>query len=322
MSEKVMSKRTKVLSREPSTPWWRKKRTLSQGQPSSIALLLGPYFLLFTFFIVIPVGVAILLSFTYFNSIEAPQFSGIQNYIYLFTKDDVFVRYVLPNTLMFALVVGPLGYILQFLLAWELAHIQHIPRTILALIFYSPSMTGATTMAVIWKVLFSGDQYGYLNSWLMRNGWIQAPVQWITDPKYLMGIMLFVSVWSSMGVGFLSMLSGILNVDQQLYEAGYIDGVSSRFQEIVYITIPAMKPQMLFGAVMSIVSAFSAGAIGVQLAGANPTPQYAGQTMISHIEDHGFIQYNMGYASALSVILMLLMFMSSQIAEYFFGTDD
>lgn len=289
---------------------------------SSLPILLGPYIAFFTFFILIPVAVAMLLSFTYFNSVEMPRFNGIANYIYMVTQDDIFVRHVLPNTLIFAIVVGPLGYVLQYLLAWELAHIQRLPRTILALIFYSPSMTGGVTMAVIWKVVFSGDQYGYLNSLLMRFGMLQKPVQWLTDPKYLMVIMLIVSVWGSMGVGFLSMLSGILNVDPQLYEAGYVDGVSSRFQEIVYITIPAMRPQMLFGAVMSIVSAFSAGQIGVDLSGANPTPQYAGQTMISHISDYGFLQYNMGYASALSVVLMLIMFLSSQIADYMFSTDD
>lgn len=288
----------------------------------ALPILLGPYVVFFTFFILIPVAVAMILSFTYFNSVEAPRFNGINNYIYMVTQDDIFVRHVLPNTLVFAIVVGPLGYVLQYLLAWELSHIQSLPRTILALIFYSPSMTGGVTMAVIWQVMFSGDQFGYLNSLLMRWGVVQAPIQWLTDPQYLMPIMLIVSVWGSMGVGFLSMLSGILNVDPQLYEAGYVDGVQSRFQEIVYITIPAMRPQMLFGAVMSIVNAFSAGAIGVALSGANPTPQYAGQTMISHIDDYGFLQYNMGYASALSVVLMIFMFLSSQIADYMFSTDD
>lgn len=289
---------------------------------SSLALLLWPYIILFAIFIAIPVGVAMGLSFTYFNSVEEPRFNGLLNYIYMLTQDDVFIRYIIPNTLTFAIVVGPVSYVVQFLLAWELAHIQKLPRTVLALIFYSPSMTGGVIMSVIWKVMFSGDQYGYLNSLLMQAGFIAQPIQWLTDPRFLMPIMLIVSVWSSMGVGFLSMLSGILNVDPQLYEAGYVDGVSSRYQEIMYITIPAMKPQMLFGAIMSIVNAFSAGQIGVDLSGANPTPQYAGQTMITHISDYGFIQYNMGYASALSIILMITMFLASRVAEYMFGSDD
>ncbi len=284
--------------------------------------LLGPYLILFTTFIAVPVLLAILLSFTYFNSVEPPTFNGIQNYVYMVTQDESFLKYIIPNTLLFAFVVGPGGYVLQFLLAWELAHIQRIPRTIFALVFYSPSMTGGVAMAVIWRVIFSGDQYGYINNLLMRAGMISQPIQWLTDPRFLMTIMILVSLWSAMGVGFLAMLSGILNVDPQLYEAAYVDGVSSRWQEIVYITVPAMKPQMLFGAVMSIVSAFSAGQIGVDLAGVNPTPQNAGQTMITHIADHGFIQYNMGYASALSVVLLIFMFLSSQFADYIFGTDD
>ncbi len=296
----------------------KSKRTSNK----SLFGLLGPYVTLFFIFIAVPVVAAMLLSFTYFNSIEPPEFNGIQNYIYMLTQDEVFLRNIIPNTLLFAAVVGPLAYVLQFLLAWELAHIQKGPRTILAMIFYSPSMTGGVAMSVIWRVMFSGDQYGYINNLLLRAGIVNAPIQFLADPRFLMTIMIIVSVWSSMGVGFLAMLSGILNVDPQLYEAGYIDGVSSRFQEIVYITVPAMRPQMLFGAVMSIVNAFSAGQIGVDLAGVNPTPQYAGQTMITHIADHGFIQYNMGYASALSVVLLIFMFLSSQFADYLFGTDD
>ena len=300
----------------------RKKSKYNLHNNKSLFVMLGPYMLLFVTFIAVPVILAMLLSFTYFNSVEPPIINGIQNYVHMVTKDDVFLKNVIPNTLLFALIVGPGGYVLQFMLAWELAHVQKVPRTILALIFYSPSMTGGVAMSVIWKVLFSGDQYGYINNFLMRSGIVSAPIQWLSDPRFLMTIMVIVSLWSAMGVGFLAMLSGILNIDPQLYEAAYIDGVSNRFQEIVYITIPAMKPQMLFGAVMSIVNAFSAGQIGVDLTGVNPTPQNAGQTMILHIADQGFIQYNMGYASALSVILLIFMFLSSQVADYLFGTDE
>lgn len=288
---------------------------------SSILALLAPYAILFTFFIALPVLIAIILSFTYFNSIETPRFNGLTNYISIFTQDEVFIKYVLPNTIKFALIVGPLGYVLQFLLAWALAQIPKIYRTILSLIFYSPSMTVGVTMAVIWKVVFSGDQFGYLNNALMNMGVIETPIQWLTNPKYLMGIMIFISLWGSMGVGFLAMMSGILNIDSQIYEAGYIDGISNRFQEIIYITIPSMRPQMLFGAVMSIVTAFSSGHIGVDLSGANPTPQYAGQTMVTHIDDFGFLQYDMGYAAALSVIFMIFIFIVSQVANRLFASD-
>lgn len=300
----------------------REEKNRHKKRSYSIPILIGPYAVLFLFFIAFPVIMAFFLSFTYFNSVEMPVFTGLSNYIQIFTQDDVFMQKVLPNTLKFALVVGPVGYMLQFLLAWLLAQIPKGARTILALIFYSPSLTAGVTIAVMWKVIFSGDQYGYLNHFLMNLRVIDQPVIWLQSPEYLMPIMIGISLWGSMGVGFLAMLSGILNIDPQLYEAGYVEGVSNKFQEVMYITIPSIKPQMLFGAVMAIVNTFSSGQIGVALSGANPTPQYAGQTMVSHIEDYGFLQYDMGYAAALSVLLLLFIFAVSQVANKFFAEKE
>lgn len=285
-------------------------------------LFMAPYLILFLIFIVVPVVLATILSFTDFDSINFPHFIGLKNYITLFTSDSVFMQYVLPNTIKFSLIVGPLGYALSFFLAWVLAQIPHGPRTIFALILYSPSMTAGVTMTVIWRVLFNGDQTGYLNSFLINLGFIQEPIQWLQSSEYLMPVMIIVALWSSMGVGFLAMLAGILNINQELYEAGYIDGIKNRFQEIMYITVPSMKPQMLFGAVMAVVNTFQTGAIGVQLAGANPTPQYAGQMMLNHIEDYGFLRYEMGYAAAISVALLLLIWFASQAIFKLLGEKD
>ncbi|WP_072761165.1 carbohydrate ABC transporter permease [Fervidobacterium gondwanense] len=282
-------------------------------------LLLSPYLTLFTIFIVLPVAVAIFLSFTYFNAIEKPRWIGIQNYIILLTRDDIFMQKVLPNTIKYALIVGVGGYILSFILAWLVAQLTKIPRTIFALILYSPSLTAGVTMTVVWRVLFNGDQQGYLNALLLNLGLIDKPVQWLQSPQHLMDIMIIVSLWSSMGVGFLAMLAGILNIDEQLYEAAYIDGIKNRLQEIIYVTIPAMKPQMLFGAVMSIVNTFTSAGIGVALSGSNPTPQYAGQLIVNHIEDYGFLRYEMGYAAALSVVLLLIIWFFSRVAWRLFG---
>jgi len=283
---------------------------------------LFPYALLFLVFIVIPVVAAALLSLTYFDTIQFPRFIGLRNYIALITEDEIFMKYVLPNTITFAVIVGPGGYMLSFLLAWMLAQLPRLPRTVLALILYSPSMTSGVTMAVVWQTLFSGDQNGYLNSFLLNLGVIQNPIQWLQSPQYLMPIMIVVTLWSSMGVGFLAMLAGILEINPELYEAAAIDGMSSRWQEIFYITIPSMKPQMLFGAVMSIVGTFQAGAIGVTLSGANPTPQYAGQLIVNHIEDYGFLRYEMGYAAAISVVLLLMVLFFSRLANRLFSSEE
>lgn len=291
------------MTNKMNSPWW----------------FLTPYVMLFFTFIIIPVVIAIILSFTYFNTIETPEVVGLRNYIELLTRDEVFMQYVLPNTIKFAFIVGPVGYMLSFLLAWMLAQIPHRSRTIIAIILYSPSMTAGIAMAVVWTVIFSGNSTGYINSILMNWGMIQEPIQFLQSPDYLMNIMIIVSLWGSMGVGFLAMLAGILNIDQSLYEAAYVDGMRNRWQEIFYITIPSMKPQMLFGAVMSVVGTFTVGAIGVQLSGANPTPQYAGQLMVNHIEDFGFIRYLMGYASAVSVVLLIMIYSISKVTFNILG---
>ena len=288
---------------------------------SAYAFLL-PYGLLFIAFIVVPVLAAVALSFTFFDSIQAPRFIGLDNYISLVTQDDTFMRYVLPNTITFAVIVGPLGYAFAFFLAWILAQLPRIPRTIFALILYLPSMTASVAMAVVWKTLFSGDQTGYLNAFLLGLGAISEPIQWLQSPQYLMLIMVLVTLWSSMGIGFLAMLAGILEISPELYEAAAIDGLASRFQEIFYITIPSMKPQMLFAAVMAAVGTFQAGAIGVVLSGTNPTPQYAGQLIVNHIEDYGFLRYEMGYAAAISVVLLVMVLFISRIATRLFGGDE
>jgi multiple sugar transport system permease protein len=281
-----------------------------------------PYWFFFALFIVVPVVAAIGLSFTFFNSIQTPNWIGIRNFIELITLDTVFMRYVLPNTLRFAFIVGPVGYFLSFIVAWMLSHLPKLPRTILAIIFYSPSLTAGIAMAAMWRIIFSGDAQGYLNAILLDWGLIIEPIQFLQSPDMLMTIMIVVSLWSSIGVGFLAMLAGILNVDRTLYEAAYIDGIKNWFQEIIYVTIPAMKPQMIFGAVMAVVGTFQAGAIGVALSGTNPTPNYAGQLIVNHIEDFGFLRYLMGYAAAISVVLLLMVYGISKLTWKLLGDVD
>lgn len=277
-------------------------------------LFVAPFAIVFAVFILIPVLLAVVLSFTNFNAIEWPTWAGFLNYITLITNDETFMQHVLPNTVIYAVTVGIGGYILSFLLAWALCNLSHLPRTIFALILYSPSMTVGVSMTVLWKVIFSGDQTGLLNSWLISLGVITDPIIWLTDVRYLLPIVVIIGLWSSMGIGFLSMIAGILNADESLYEAAAIDGVKNRFQEMIYITIPQMKPQMLFAAVMAIVGAFQNGMISSLLTG-NPSPGYAAQLLVNHIEDFGFLRYEMGYAAAVSVALLLIVQLFSKAAN-------
>jgi len=297
-----------------------KLKKYKDNQSGSMFVL--PYVIAFLVFITIPVVMGMLLSFTYFNLLDAPTFIGFSNFIAIFTSDNNFMQQIVPNTLTFAIFVGPLGYLFGFFLAWLLAQIPHRLRTILTLVIYSPSLTAGVAMAVMWRIIFSGDEAGYLNAFLLNLNLIDQPIQWLTNPEYLMTIMIIVTLWSSMGIGFLAMLAGVLNINPELFEAAYVDGMSSKLQEIFLITIPSMKPQMLFGAVMSLVATFNAGAIGVLLSGQNPTPQNAGQLIVNHIDDYGFIRFDMGYAAALSIVLLLFVYAFSKVAYKLFGDKD
>ena len=277
-------------------------------------LFTAPYALLFLVFILVPVVLAVLLSFTNFNAIEWPKWVGLLNYITLLTSDEVFMQFVLPNTVVYAVVVGIGGYILSFLLAWMLCNLTKGVRTVLALIIYSPSLTAGVAMTVLWKVILSGDQTGLLYSCLMSLGVIDEPIVWLVNTTYLLPIVIIIGLWSSMGIGFLAMIAGIANSDESLYEAGAIDGISNRFQEMIYITIPQMKPQMLFAAVMAVVNAFQNGMVSALLTG-NPSPGYAAQLIVNHIEDYGFLRYEMGYAATVSVVLLLIVQLFSKAAN-------
>ncbi|WP_233531016.1 carbohydrate ABC transporter permease [Paenibacillus alkalitolerans] len=285
-------------------------------------LFIAPFMICFILFIMVPVAAAFLLSFTQFNSLEPPRFVGWDNFRYMLSQDLLFIKYALPNTFKFAVAVGPGGYIASFVLAWLISILPNATRKWFALAIYTPSLTGGLIMAIVWVPLLSGDRIGYLNSYLLSFGLINEPVLWVTSKEYLMNSMIFVTLWSSMGIGFLAMLAGILNVNQELYEAGRLDGIKSRLEEIWYITIPSMKPQMLFGAVMAIVGTFNAGGIGSQLSGMNPTPQYSGHLVVNHINDYGFIRLELGYATALSVFLLLLMYVANKFCWGIFGSKE
>lgn len=312
-----MEKRPRIRTQKT---WGDRVRTMGDGMHA--LFLLMPYGILFSMFIAIPTAIAIFLSFTYFDLVQTPTFAGLNNYIALLTQDGIFFRNVLPNTLQFAIIVGPGGYVISFIMAWILAQIQKAPRTIFALCLFMPSLAPGVFVGTLWVTIFSGNQYGFVNAMLLNWDLIDQPIQFLQSADHIMWVMLLVSLWSAMGLGFLAMLAGILNINEELYEAAYIDGIRNRFQEIIYITIPSVKPQMLFGAVMAIVGAFNAGGIGVALSGANPTPQYAGQLITNHIDDFAFIRYEMGYAAAVSVVLLCMVWVFSKLAYKFFGERD
>ncbi|MBR1585290.1 MAG: sugar ABC transporter permease [Clostridia bacterium] len=271
-------------------------------------LFLAPYAILFFTLSVLPICMSIFYGFTYYNILEPARFVGLQNYINLILQDEVFLTSV-KNTLVIAVIVGPVGYILSFLFAWFINELPKWLRAVGVVVFYAPSIAGAAF--TVFTIIFRGDAYGWFNSILMEFGIIEAPRLWLLDPKYMMTIVIIVSLWMSMGTGFLSFVAGFQGIDRSMYEAGYVDGVRNRWQELYHITLPSMKPMLLFGAVMSITSAFNVSDVPRLLCG-YPSTDYAARTVVTHLFDYGFSRFEMGYASAIATLLFLVMILSKK----------
>ena len=265
--------------------------------------MLAPFMIFFILFTVLPVLAAIGLSFTNFNMLETPEFIGLQNYQRLFVGDTVFIT-AIKNTLIFAVICGPVSYLFAFFMAWLINEMPKQLRVLLTVIFYAPSVSG--NVYFIWTYLFSGDSYGLVNGWLMQLGLIQQPVLWLTNPTYNLTIIIIVQLWLSLGVSFLSFIAGLQGIDPSQYEAGAIDGIRNRFQELWYITIPNMKSMMLFGAVMQIATIFGVGDITQNLGGGYNSVNYSTLTILNHITDYGTVRYEMGYACCVAVFLFVL----------------
>ena len=262
-------------------------------------------------FTVLPVLMSIYLSFTYFNMLEAPRFIGWANYTKLLLEDDIFIV-SLRNTLLFAVVTGPVSYMLCLLFAWIINEFKPKLRAVMTLVFYAPSICGNAYM--IWNLILTGDRYGYLNGLLLRLDLINQPVLWMQTEKYVMPVLIIVQLWLSLGTGFLSFIAGLQTVDKGMYEAAAIDGVKNRWQELWFVTLPAMKPQLMFGAVMQITQSFAVADISIALAG-NPSVNYSGATIVTHLLDYGSTRLDMGYASAIATILFLLMVGTNKLVQ-------
>ena len=273
--------------------------------------MVAPYMIIFTVFTVVPVLLSIVISFTNFNLLEMPDFVFLDNYIRLFLDDDIFII-ACKNTLIFAIIVGPCSYFMSLMVAWFINELSPKIRALVTLVFYAPSISGSVYL--IWGTLFSGDSYGWVNGTLLNLGLITEEIQWFEDASYVMPLCIVVALWTSLGTSFLSFIAGLQGIDRSMYEAGAVDGVRNRWQELWYITLPSMKPQLMFGAIMAITSSFGFGGVVTALCGF-PSVDYAAHTIMHHLEDYGSIRFEVGYASAIAVVLFAIMIGANMLVK-------
>ena len=293
---------------------WKYTWHMMKTNKACYAMLL-PFMSLFIIFTVVPVVMSLPMGFTNFNMIETPKFVGLSNFYTLFLNDDVFLIAV-RNTLIFAIFTGPFSYILSFIIAWLINEMNAFLKTFFTFVFYAPSMT--TSVYVTWQLILSGDSYGYPNAVLIDLGILNEPAQWLTDTNYILTVVIIVQLWMSMGAGFLAIRAGFQNIDKSMYEAGAIEGIKNRWQELFYITIPSMGPQLLFAAVIQISASFTVGVVGQNLVGL-PSTDYAAHTIMNHATDYGNIRYEMGYASAICFVLFAAMLLANKGINWLLG---
>jgi len=300
---KMTTKEIELLKKKRLTFGEKAQLTWSQMKEAKVNyFLIAPFMVFFLLFTILPVLSAIVLSFTRYDILNAPVFVGWDNYIRMFLEDEVFII-ALKNTVQFAIITGPVSYFLCFVFAWFINELPPIARATFTVIFYAPTLAN---IYFIWQFIFSGDMYGLLNSTMLQFGLINEPIQWLTNTDYMLNIVIFVQLWCSLGTGFLAFVAGLQNLDPSLVEAGAIDGIKNRFQELIYIILPQMGGSLMFGAVMQISSAFSVGGISSALVGF-PSVDYAAHTIVLHISDFGHTRFELGYACALSVVLFAMM---------------
>jgi len=281
----------------------REHTWLEMKKHKTLYLFLLPFLLVFATFTLAPVAMSLALSFTYFNVLEPPRIIGFQNYLNLFLSDDIFLI-ALRNTLILAVITGPVGYICAFLFAWFINELPRFIRAFVTLVFYAPTIAGSAFL--VWALIFTGDAQGYANAILMNLGIIHEPNQWLTDTSYMMPVIIIVVLWMSLGAGFLAFIAGLSTIDEALYEAGLVDGVKNRWQELWFITLPNMQGMLMFGAVMAIMASFAVGDVTQNLAGF-PSTDYEVHTIVNHLVDYGAIRFEMGYASAIATVLFITM---------------
>ena len=307
MSQKTATK--KAVSRKDMTmAQW----TWKEMKRNKVAyLMIAPYMIIFSLFTLIPVLLSMILSFTDFNMLEMPTRFNLDNYIRLFLDDDIFIT-ALKNTFIFAVIVGPASYIMSFMVAWFINELSPRIRAIVTLIFYAPSISGQVYL--VWGTLFSADAYGWANAVLLELGIISEEIAFFQDADWVMPLCIVVAIWTSLGTSFLSFIAGLQGIDRSLFEAGAVDGVKNRWQELWYITLPSMKPQLMFGAVMSITSAFGFGGIVTALCGF-PSVDYAAHTIVHHLEDYGSMRFEIGYSSTIAVVLFAIMIGANMLVK-------
>lgn len=276
-------------------------------------LFISPFYLVFIVFQLFPILFSLILSFASWNGTGAIKFTGLDNFTTMFA--DAKFWNSLRVSLLITVVCTFVGTAGSMLLAMLLEKVEDQLASILRVIFFLPSVTSVVVIAYIFRQLYSTD-YGFFNVVLTRFG---MPAQdWLKDPNTAMFALLLMLIWAGLGWDALIITSGLRAIPDEMYDAGKVDGTSG-WTEFRYITLPLLRPTLLFVLVTSVIYLWGLFAQAQLLTAGGPLR--ATQPIALYLYDQGFQYKKFGYASAIAIILSLIMFVSSWLNFRFLKYD-
>lgn len=284
---------------DPVTSWQKWKERLTPYG------FIAPFFVGFLIFQLLPIAFSIYLSFAEWDGMGVIEFLGLKNFISMMA-DGKFWN-ALRVTFIITLFCTIVGTSLATLLAVLLENVDDGLASILRVVFFLPSVTSVVVIGYIWKQLYSTD-YGFFNSALMQLG--LPPQQWLADPKLALPALLIMLIWAGLGWDSLIITAGLRSIPDEIYDAGKVDGTNG-WTQFWYITLPLLQPTLLFVLVTGVIFLWGIFAQPSILTGGGPLRHT--QTIAMYLYDVGFRYHKFGYASAIAVILSLIMFVSSYL---------
>jgi putative chitobiose transport system permease protein len=260
-------------------------------------LFLVPALVLLGIFVLYPIVAVVWYSFTDYDIVRPPVFVGLDNFARLI--DDETFWLALTHSLVY-LIVTPILIVLSILLAIVVNRRLrgiHIYRAL----YFVPAVSGSIAIGLSWRWLF--DRTGFINSVLQSWGVIDQPIQWLTTPAYVLPIAMLLTIWAGIGYYSVIFLAGLQNIPDELYDAARIDGCSD-LQKHRYVSIPALRPQIVFVAVISSLAALKVFDEIYVLTNRSGGILDSGTTMVFYLWQQAFQQSNAGYASAIAIVLL------------------
>jgi putative chitobiose transport system permease protein len=262
-------------------------------------LFLAPALIVIAVFLLYPIGAVVYYSFTDYNIVRPPEWAGLKNYQWL-AKDPIF-RQALKHSFTY-LLVTPILVVLSTVLAIIVN--RKLPGiNAYRALFFIPVVSGTIAVGIAWRMMF--DTNGIINGILLTIGLLKEPIQWLAEPAFTLPIAMMLTIWLGLGYYMMILLAGLQNIPEELYDAAAIDGCNG-WQKHWHVSIPGLRPQITFVAVISSLAALQVFNEIFILTGGLGGILNSGVTMVFYLWQQAFRLNHAGRASALALVLLVI----------------